>query len=32
MLANMTPYVRFEVFTSVTMKNGVFWDDSCFEG
>jgi hypothetical protein len=26
-------YVRFEVFTAVTMKNGVFWDvrpcDSC---
>jgi hypothetical protein len=20
-------YVRFEVFTAVTMKNGVFWDD-----
>jgi hypothetical protein len=20
------PYVRFEVFTAVTMKNGVFWD------
>jgi hypothetical protein len=19
-------YVRFEVFTAVTMKNGVFWD------
>jgi hypothetical protein len=28
-----TIYVRFEVFTAVTMKNGVFWDvtpcDSC---
>jgi hypothetical protein len=26
-------YVRFEVFTAVTMKNGIFWDvtlcDSC---
>jgi hypothetical protein len=21
-------YVRFEVFTAVTMKNGVFWDDT----
>jgi hypothetical protein len=21
-----TAYVRFEVFTAVTMKNGVFWD------
>jgi hypothetical protein len=21
-----TEYVRFEVFTAVTMKNGVFWD------
>jgi hypothetical protein len=20
-------YVRFEVFTAVTMKNGVFWDE-----
>jgi hypothetical protein len=20
-----SPYVRFEVFTAVTMKNGVFW-------
>jgi hypothetical protein len=20
------PFVRFEVFTAVTMKNGVFWD------
>jgi hypothetical protein len=22
----MTKIVRFEVFTAVTMKNGVFWD------
>jgi hypothetical protein len=22
----MEDYVRFEVFTAVTMKNGVFWD------
>jgi hypothetical protein len=22
----MWNYVRFEVFTAVTMKNGVFWD------
>jgi hypothetical protein len=22
----MSPYVRFEVFAAVTMKNGVFWD------
>jgi hypothetical protein len=26
-LVNMAMnYVRFEVFTAVTMKNGVFWD------
>jgi hypothetical protein len=23
-----TEYVRLEVFTAVTMKNGVFWDDT----
>jgi hypothetical protein len=23
---NKNKYVRFEVFTAVTMKNGVFWD------
>jgi hypothetical protein len=23
---NMNEFVRFEVFTAVTMKNGVFWD------
>jgi hypothetical protein len=23
---NSVAYVRFEVFTAVTMKNGVFWD------
>jgi hypothetical protein len=23
---NREPYVRFEVFTAVTMKNAVFWD------
>jgi hypothetical protein len=22
---NFSSYVRFEVFTAVTMKNGVFW-------
>jgi hypothetical protein len=22
----ITSYVRFDVFTAVTMKNGVFWD------
>jgi hypothetical protein len=26
MLRRNTNYVRFEVFTVVTMKNGVFWD------
>jgi hypothetical protein len=29
----LSEHVRFEVFTAVTMKNGVFWDvkpyDSC---
>jgi hypothetical protein len=32
-LANVFPIVRFEVFTAVSMKNGVFWEvtlcDSC---
>jgi hypothetical protein len=23
---NINVFVRFEVFTAVTMKNGVFWD------
>jgi hypothetical protein len=23
---NLSPYVRFEAFTAVTMKNAVFWD------
>jgi hypothetical protein len=23
---NKLPFVRFEVFTAVTVKNGVFWD------
>jgi hypothetical protein len=26
MLSHLTDYVRFEVFTAVTMKNVVFWD------
>jgi hypothetical protein len=25
-LGTTSAYVRFEVFTAVTMKNGVFWD------
>jgi hypothetical protein len=32
-VAAFSEHVRFEVFTAVTMKNGVFWDvtprDSC---
>jgi hypothetical protein len=24
--SNLLAYVRFEVLTAVTMKNGVFWD------
>jgi hypothetical protein len=25
-IPNLFIYLRFEVFTAVTMKNGVFWD------
>jgi hypothetical protein len=28
LLPNIIHTVRFEVFTAVTMKNGVFWDDT----
>jgi hypothetical protein len=26
MASNIAKYLRFEVFTVVTMKNGAFWD------